>query len=196
MAAGIGVAAVAGLAAWGWSLRPERSGAWIWMATFLPVLWGTVELMQHRGEEPSRGRAIMTLHRTVIAWTAVVILLRVAPRLAAGAGLIDATWTRTGARLAGIAAGVGFMVFGNFLPKFPSPWTLGSEPFDWQRVHRFAGVVFLAGGAAATAAWLLLPVPQAARYGTAAIVTAAALGVGRKLISLARHARPNPSRAR
>lgn len=195
VAACIGVAAMAGLAGWGRATRPDKSGAWLFLATFLPVSWAYVELMQHRGDEPSHGRAIMTLHRTVIAWTALVILLQVGPRLAVGDGLVDPGWASTGRRLGGIVTGVGLMIFGNLLPKIPSPWTLASEPFDWQRVHRFAGVVCLVGGAVATGAWLLLPLPEAARYGRAALLTAGALAVGRKLISLARHPGHNPSRA-
>ncbi|HYW09000.1 MAG TPA: SdpI family protein [Longimicrobium sp.] len=76
----------------------------------------------------------------------------------------------------GIVAGVGLLMvgIGNYLPRVRSnwwigvrtPWTLSSERV-WQRTHRLAGRVFVAGGAvlAATAfvpdalrGWIVLPV--------------------------------------
>jgi hypothetical protein len=92
---------------------------------------------------------------------------------------------------------MGFIVFGNYLPKFPSPWPVRTEPFDWQGVHRFCGWVFLLGGVAVTAAWLLLPAAQAAQAGSSVVVAIAVLAVGRKFVSLATRGRSSaPSDAR
>jgi hypothetical protein len=160
-------------------------------------MWGYVELMQVRGDDPRIGRAIMTLHRSVIAWAGVILLLRVAPRVAVASELLEPSAAPTGVRLSWLAVGVGLMLFGNYLPKFPSPWMLGTEPFDWQRVHRFCGWVFLSAGAAITAAWLLLPFSSAGEVGEAVLVGTAVLAVGRKFFSLATRGRGSlPSEGR
>lgn len=183
--ASISVVAVLGTAIWGWSLYPLKIARWAFMASVLPICWGYVELMQVRGDDP----AIMSLHRTVIAWTGLILLLRVAPRLAVVSGLLDPSSAEAFTRLSGLSVGVGLMVFGNYLPKFPSPWQIRTEPFDWQRVHRFCGWVFLAGGTAMTAAWSLLPLARAREVAPAIFLGIAVLAVGRKFISLATHGR-------
>ncbi len=85
-------------------------------------------------------------------------------------------------------------LWGNFLPKPLSPWLPGDEPFDWSRVHRFAGWLFSVAGVAVVGVWLVVPQPDEARFLSRAIFgTAAVLAVWRKLMSLAsppaRHAR-------
>lgn len=195
--ASISVAAVLGVAVWGWSLSPEKTGRWVFMASVLPVMWGYVELMQVRGDDPDTGAAIMSLHRSVIAWAGLILVLRVAPRLAVASELLDPSAAQTSMRLSGLSVGVGLILFGNYLPKFSSPWTLGTEPFDWQRVHRFCGWVCLSGGTAVTAAWLLLPLPAAGEVVQAVLVGTVVLAVGRKFISLATQRRRSlPSETR
>ena len=194
--AAVSVVAVLGIAVWGSVLIPQRAAGWVLMAFALPILWGYVELAQVRGDDPDTGQAIMTLHRSVIAWAGLTILLRVAPRLAIASDLLDASWAPMSLRLSGLSVGVGLMVFGNYLPKFASPWTVRAEPFEWQRVHRFCGWVFLLGGAAVTSAWLSLPLDQAAKAGSLLLPGIAVLAVGRKLVSLAAHGRSSPFEAR
>lgn len=189
MLAAISVAAVAGTAVWGWSLYPEKIARWVFVASWLPVLWGYVELAQVRGDDPATGRAIMILHRSVVAWTGLTLLLRVAPRLAVASELLEPSAAQAGMRLSGLSVGVGLMVFGNYLPKLASPWTVTAEPFDWQRVHRFCGWVFLAGGTAVMAASLLLPLARASQVSQALLPGIAVLAVGRKFLSLATHGR-------
>jgi uncharacterized membrane protein len=61
---------------------------------------------------------------------------------------------------------------------------VGTEPFDWQSVHRFGGWLLMLGGLAMVAASLVLPVADA-KVGSVKIFGIVALAVvGRKVISL------------
>ena len=91
------------------------------------------------------------------------------------------------------------MIWGNYLPKFLSPWNLDDEPFDWQRVHRYAGWIAALSGGALMVVWLAFPLELARTTSTVLIIAFVVLGVGRKLISVAAYSRrpprPRPSRA-
>jgi immunity protein, SdpI family len=86
----------------------------------------------------------------------------------------------------GILASVGllFVGLGNYLPRFRSnwwmgirtPWTLESERV-WRETHRVGGRTFVAGGAVAALAALLLPDPVRTWVAMAALGTASLIPV-------------------
>ena len=91
----------------------------------------------------------------------------------------------------GLLLGVGMVIWGNYVPKLLSPWSVEDEPFEWQRVHRFAGWTATLAGIAMVVVWLALPVETARLAARAILGPAFVLVVGRKLISVVR---PSPGR--
>ncbi len=182
---GVAVATTGAVAFWGWTLRPEKLAVWVLLSAALPAMWAYVEFAQVRGPDPATGRTLMTLHRTVIAWAGFTMSLKIACRLALAAELVDPATAMTGLRLGGVSMGLFLVYFGNTLPKLQSPWSMTSEPFDWQRVHRFVGWVCLVGGIATIALWLSLPLASAYTAGRIVMAAVAVLALGRKFFSLA-----------
>ena len=84
-------------------------------------------------------------------------------------------------------------IWGNYLPKQLSPWSLEDEPFDWQRVHRFCGWVASLSGIALVMVWLVLPLDGAKRATAGILLAFVVLCLARKLISLATHSPPRPN---
>ena len=181
---------VAALSLSGWWLMPARWPLWVTMAALLPVLWGYVELMQG-GTLPAEREQIMRWHRTVFAVVGLLLALKLAPALAIASGLLDAEWGPLSQRIRWIAVGVAWTIWGNYLPKLLSPWPTASEPFAWQRVHRFVGWVFSMVGVGISLAWLTLPIELADRVGEGLILAAVLLAIARKLYSVATHHRPS-----
>ena len=187
----LSVAVVAGLGAWGWVLDPSHSPRWVLVVLCVPALWGFVELVQ-AGDSRQDKEAIMDWHRRVFAFTSLMIAIGLSFKLAISTGLLDAAWEPVGRRARGVMLGIGLAVWGNYLPKLLSPWSLENEPFDWQQVHRFGGRVALIGGVAVMMAWLALPM-EAARIATFGITAAFVVLVGgRKFLSLATRSRRRP----
>lgn len=89
--------------------------------------------------------------------------------------------------------GLAMAAWGNYLPKLVAPWPAGEGPFDWPRVHRFAGWVTTAGGTASVLVWLTLPPAEAAYLSVRILPSAGAVVLVRKLGSLATHQPPIPS---
>ncbi len=87
----------------------------------------------------------------------------------------------------GVLLGVALAIWGNYLPKLLSPWSLEHEPFDWQRVHRFCGWVASLSGIALVAVWLLLPQASAKPAAATIVVTFLVLCLVRKFLSVATH---------
>ncbi len=188
----LSVLVVAGLGVWGWSLDPEHAARWAGFALFLPALWGFIELAQFRGKDRVVAEAIMNWHRRVIAWVGLLIAVGVSFQLAISADLLDADWGPIARRITGVIFGTGMVLWGNYLPKGLSPWSVEEEPFNWQRVHRFAGWVASLGGIALVMVWLVFPLERA-RLATVGIVgTCVVLVLGRKLLSLAARSRRRP----
>lgn len=186
-----------GVALWGWTVDPGRPAQWLFVMLFVPALWGYVELAQ--GGQRSRERAVlMSWHRIVFAWAGLVMAMRIGVELAVASGLVDASWGPVAHRARWIITGASLAVWGNFLPKLLSPWPPEDEPFDWSRVHRFAGWLFMCSGATVVGVWLVVPEPDQARFLSRVILgIAITLGVGRKLMSLASpSARHPPPRRR
>ena len=178
------VAVVGALSFWGWSVAPDRLGTWLFTAGFPPALWAFVEVAQ-AGDRARERAAILDWYRTCVAWIGLMFLASLGPRLAIAVGALDPGWRPLLRQAWWLAFGISMSVWGNLLPKLMSPWQAEDEPFDWQRVHRFVGWVFTLGGFGVVLAWLALPPQSAKTASTAVVATAAVLGVGRKLVSLA-----------
>ncbi len=178
---------VVSLGLWGWSIDPGRPGRWAFIVFFLPSLWGYVELAQFRGNDRAVAQALMNFHRCSIAWGASLLAVSVALKLALTTGALGPEWVPFGRRITGVILGFGLAVFGNYLPKLLSPWSVSDQPFNWQRVHRFAGWVFMLGGITIVTIWMVLPVDGARFLSRRVLLVALVLVVGRKMISLATH---------
>jgi hypothetical protein len=181
---------------WGWSIDPGHSARWVFVACFVPLFWGYVEFAQ--GDDLRRERAtLMHWHRAVFAWSGFVMASHIAVQLAAETGLLHASWGPISDRLRWIITGGSLAVWGNFLPKLLSPWEPEDQSFDWARVQRFAGWLFLIAGVAVAAVWLVEPRPELAKLHSRVILgTTAVLTIGRKLISLTTPPGHLPKRSR
>ncbi len=187
--AGLSVLIVAGLGIWGWTVDPEHPSRWAFIVFSLPAFWGFVELCQGGTR---RDRGIMQWHRLVVAGVGLMMAVKVGFQLAIATGLLDADWAPIVRRTSGVMLGSFLAIWGNYLPKSPSPWSAEEEWFDWQRVHRFAGWVASLSGIALVVVWLMLPVPTAKIATLGITATFAVLGVGRKFISVAAYSRRQP----
>jgi uncharacterized membrane protein len=108
-----------------------------------------------------RGFSIASFHRVyptlVAAITGFSLYMTVVALLASNDGLLDRSRVTAG-------AGVLLAVVGNYLGKVTlsfmgicTPWTLANDVV-WERTHRFAGRVFVAGGALIF--WLAITSPE------------------------------------
>ena len=176
---------VACLGGLGWSLEPENAGQWARRIIMLPALWGFLEFAQYRGEDRGHaGEAIMRWHRLMIAGLGLLTIVDSSFQLAISTDLLGPHWARIGQSMQGVLFGTGLAVWGNFLPTIPSPWSLETQPFAWQRVHRFVGWVATLAGIALAVVWMVLP-EEGARFVSARIIAAfVVLALGRKLISV------------
>ncbi len=181
----LSVLLLAGLGVWGWSIDPDRPVKWASIVFFLPLLWGYVELMQ--GGTLGRQRdALMDWHRAVFAAAGVLFALELGPRLAMAADLLDAAWAPTLQRMRFILVGAALALWGNYLPKILSPWTVKDQPFEWQEVHRFAGWVVSLAGITMIVVWFVLPMEHARAASAFVVGTAFLLAMVRKLVSVVR----------
>lgn len=184
---------VAGLAVWGWSLRPEHAAQFAVRIFFLPTLWGFIELRMSSADVSWRSvREILRWHRSVFAWAGLIVAVGLGAQVAISAGVLDGEWAPIARRLRGVLFGVGMAIWGNYLPTLLSPWNAREAPFDWQRVHRFAGWAFSLGGVALVMVWLMVPLESARLASVGIVVTVGVLGVGRKLRSVAAYSRQPP----
>jgi len=172
------------------ALRPERSPQWLVTILAAPVLWGLLEVRLGPHDGRRETASIRDLHRSLIAWLAFMLLFGNTARLALATGLLDPTAVDAARRLRGLTTGTGFLIFGNYLPKLLSPWSRADEPFDWQGVHRFAGKLFVFGGAVMVAAWLVLPIPDASAAARSMVLTVALFAIIRKVLSVVERSRP------
>ncbi|MDX1396454.1 MAG: hypothetical protein R3195_18880 [Gemmatimonadota bacterium] len=193
--AAVAVASVGAVALWGFVVDPDPAFRWVLMASWLPALWAFLEAAQERGSDPEVGRRIMTMHRFTIAWIGLALAVQVGVKLAVHEHMLSAELAPLGRRIGGLMLGTGLIVFGNHLPTLRSPWSTRTQPFDWQRVHRFAGWALVLGGVGICLLWLALPVAAAARATGQLLALVMILAVGRKAVSVvARLVAPPPAR--
>lgn len=182
-AAAVAVNALLGMTAW--VLTPTKAIAWLFVISFPPLLWAFLE--SAAGGSSEAARAIVRMHRLMIAALALTLAVDVGSDLAIHAGLLGSDGRLVEERFNGLLRGALFALWGNHLPKLMSPWRLEREPFDWQGVHRFVGRVAVGAGLALILVWSTLPMRDADRAATIIVVTACALAVGYKLLSVLRH---------
>jgi len=118
----------------------------------LPVFFAAVNLYTHfRVNRDPRVENAASALRVLSRWTAPVlslILMPVTLFMAMGAPFPLP-------KIGSIVAGAAIVICGNYLPKckrnytvgIKLPWTLDSEE-NWNRTHRFAGFLWVAGGLA------------------------------------------------
>ena len=165
---------------WGMSGTPDRFGSRLEALGALPavaaVLAGGFAALPSL--MPRTGRLERSAIAYVAVWLATLSVLAAIHAVmicaAVGAPLEMA-------RVVGVAVGALFVVLGNYLGKvrynyvvgLRLPWTLASERV-WDRTHRFAGPLVLAGGLVLIAAALIAPAgAQGARLTFAAILICA-----------------------
>lgn len=183
-AAGVITTTAVGVA--GWISVPEKATSWVFVIAFPPLLWAFLESAAN--ERTEAARAIMRVHRLVIAALASMIALDVGADLAINQGPMDADNELVARRFGGLLKGALFALWGNHIPKLMSPWPLEREPFDWQGVHRFVGRVAVVAGLGLVLVWSTLPADDAAHAATAIGVTAVGLALCYKAVSVVRYA--------
>ncbi len=185
IAASVAVGAAVAMATWGYVTDPDLR--WLLAAGVLPALWGLLEVAQVRGDEET-GRAIMTLIRGCVAWAGLLLAAKIGIGVAVKAGVLGGRGLCAEHRLSGLLLGAGMMLFGNYLPKLQSPWSLAEQPFAWQQVHRFVGWAFAVAGLVVFTGWAFLGEDAARRASIVVVTVAVALSLGRKLRSVVEQA--------
>lgn len=175
----------AGVGLLGWALHPAGV-RWMLLPSIYLVLL-LVDLANCGWAHPSREgafsqtRFIMRLFITASGLAAVAAVLVILAFRQGYLELATALALRKGTYL---AISLAMIAMGNFLPKLPSPWHHDEEPFDWQGVHRFCGILMMLAGVVSFVAWLSMPATDARAVTSAGFVTMAVLAVGRKWYSV------------
>ena len=175
---------VTGMSAWSWAVFPEK---WLSAAITAAVFAFCVILMESR-RPATLDRGAVNGHkffmRLMLSAAALIMTLNIGTKLAVATDLVDPSLLPLSQRVSGVSLGVLFVLFGNYLPKLSSPWSLADEPFDWQGVHRFVAWVCSLAGMAIAISWLVFP--ETAGQATAPLLlTMAVLALARKFYSLA-----------
>jgi hypothetical protein len=169
----------------GWTLYPARSG-WL-MVPAVYFLMLTIDLLNRgwvRADREDAFRQTQFAMRMFATATALVGAVSMLGAIAMGEDLLDKAWASSMRNTTGLVGPLVLIVMGNFIPKLPSPWAHAEEPFDWQGVHRFAGMVMMLAGLICLAGRVLLPIEDARALVRAVMFTMAILVVGRKWYSL------------
>jgi hypothetical protein len=169
----------------GWTLYPAKSGWFIAPAGFLFLLM--IDVLNRGWARPEREDAFRQTRfalRLFITTTGLAVALGMLVFIAAGEELIDKSASLFARRTMGLSIALALFVFGNFLPKLPSPWLHSEEPFDWLGVHRFAGTAMMLAGVVMFAGWALMPIADARELTRATLIVMAVFIVGRKWYSL------------
>lgn len=167
-----------------WKLKPNPGVEAIDVFA-LPAIWGLFEVRYACGRHLRGADSRHRMMRIFVIWLAFCIALDSGPELAIYTGRIS-TDLAVAHTVTGLFLALSMVLWGNYLPKVVSPWNVGDEPFDWQRVHRFAGRACVLSGVLAVAAWMILPYEKARLVSTTAVVTATLLIVAYKWTSLSR----------
>lgn len=177
-----------------WSLAIGLDDAWerLWRGTFTLAAWGFVEwrwTARPHGLTQAAG-GIIRWHRAVFTSIALLIAMGTGIQLAFALTWIGPEWAPIARRGVGVVAGGTLAAWGNYLPKLLSPWHAEDEPFDWRRVHRFAGWVVSIAGVGLIVAWTVLPIDRARDWSGRIVLTCVLLALSRKLYSLATYSGP------
>lgn len=167
---------------WNWAGQPDRFGGRVEGLLAMPLLAaGTYALLALLPRiDPRRANYAKFTRPFAVLRTVIVAFV-------CGAYALVLLWLRGYAvnttAFVTAAAGVLFIVLGNYLPKIKSnwfvgvrtPWTLSSE-FAWRRTHHLAGWLFVASGLITLAVTLARP-DHAAQVMLGALITAAVISV-------------------
>jgi len=169
----------------GWVLVPAKATSWAFVVAFPPLLWAFLESAASGPTEAAR--AILRMHRLLIAALALIIAVDVGTDLAVLGSLVDSDARLVARRFDGVLKGALFALWGNHPPKLMSPWSLEREPFDWQGVHRFVGRVAVAAGLGLILVWSTQPFARAEGAADVIVVTGCGLALAYKAISVMRY---------
>lgn len=147
---------------WGPDGKPdqfaEKSDAWVYLFILPGTVLLTGLLLALVPQIDPRKRNIETGRRAYLATWIGVLLLYTFLQGGIALGMLgtgsETVYSGTMVRLVIAACGALFIVIGNYLPKTRSsfifgvrtPWTLSSD-IAWEKTHRLAGPLFMAGGA-------------------------------------------------
>ncbi|MEZ5362806.1 MAG: hypothetical protein R2748_10825 [Bryobacterales bacterium] len=176
------IALFVGVIAWGCSIDAHSFARWGFVAVVLPAIWAYVEWAQ-LGDRAKARKAVVRWHRVCFAWAGLMLALSLGFRVGIAAGTFHEDWTPAVLRLRGVVFGASMMLWGNYLPKLPSPWILENQPFDWTGVHRFVGCGAFLGGLAMFLGWLTMPLQDAKSLAQIIVLLTAGLAMGRKWLS-------------
>lgn len=128
----------------GWMSRPW--GAWLLplVSLLLTLLMIAAPVLRHRDGAATEPRIYPTLVATIAGFTLFLHAILLLHAMGSPLGV---------PRLVGAATGVLLAIVGNYMGKVPRnpwigirlPWTLQSDEV-WERTHRFAAPVLVAGG--------------------------------------------------
>lgn len=179
-----------GLGLWFCALDGEHGLRRLVPVLLMIVLWGWAEIAQ--GPSDERRLRLLRWHRVVFGAVGLVLALKMMVRIALALDLMGAGSVPLAQRGFGALVGALLAVWGNYLPKLISPWTLREQPFDWQGVHRFVGWIATLTGLGIVLVWTTLSIDTARTVSVALMLTFAILAVARKLLSVAFHPGPRP----
>jgi hypothetical protein len=148
---------VAGLAAAGFIVAPDKAVAWITCLAAMGAVWLLVAVVAAwKGEKGGTEVRYMAASAVV---SGVVLAMVAGAKLAGLAGLADPVWIDRGQ---GVVTGLILAVIGNYVPKMIGPVTARRcSPAATQSVQRFAGWVFTLMGLTYGAVWVFAPVEAA-----------------------------------
>jgi hypothetical protein len=170
----------------GWLYYPGKKG-WLLApaAYFFALIVDRINYGWINAPKPDAARQCALFCRVSVAGSAIIVSAFMMVAIAIGQELLPQTWYLDARRGAGILTSLCMILWGNHLPKLSSPWIHPDEPFDWQGVHRFAGIAFIVTGLLCFAAWSLLPLHEAKTFTQSMFLTTAVIVVARKWYSLA-----------
>lgn len=173
---------VAGISAWSWAVFPEKRGNAVFTTAVFALCVMLMESKRPGDRSAVDGQKYFM--RLFFAGAALIMTIKTGTKLAIATNLIEPSWLSPTQRSSGVLLGVLFVLFGNYLPKLSSPWSLADEPFDWQGVHRFVAWVCSLAGVAIVIAWPAFP-DSAAQATIPVLLTMAVMALSRKFYSLA-----------
>lgn len=147
------------LAAWNWSLQPERAAAWTAALVTLGAMAIGLAFTSRLSPNTKMRQGSREITSGVI-FAGLILVFALASKLAANLGApSDGELLQ---RLSMAMMGVFFVVMGNAFPKMLTPLaSLQCNPAKVQAFQRFVGWVWVLSGLGYALAWLVLPIDLA-----------------------------------
>ncbi|MEX1256924.1 MAG: hypothetical protein WEG36_04830 [Gemmatimonadota bacterium] len=173
----------------GWVTLPDSDVDWFGLVLLAPLLWGFLEAVAFTRRRRSNAEEERRYLRYLVATVLFFAIMDAGPVLLVGIGWLGAGWIPKAAKAEGVASGLALAIWGNYLPKFISPWTSEDEPFDWYGVHRFGGWLATLAGLLVSWAWLIGPTDRTQVVTVGAVAVVFSLLLVRKIHSRVSYAR-------